>query len=778
VEETKKLGPGSVEPIHTPVTLEMGRTVDWRSLVAEPAESQVPESLLVEYYRLFARHRWFVFGFASAGMLATLLFCMAARPIYRARASLDIQNLNADFMNMRNVAPTGQVSPASPEVYIQTEIKLLQSDSLRNRTVKRLAGEAAQRAAAQSEPFGAFKRALHLPAGRPVSGQELLDSTARSLTVKPLGLTRLVEVTCQSWDAQFAAEFCNALITEFQQQDREVRWTEAQKTSEWLSRQLADVREQLAKSEQKLQHAAEGNGLLFSQQNMTVGEEKLRELQSELMRAQAERVSKQAQYEISRSAGADSLPIVLDDSQLRDFQSRLMELRRQLADLVPPLTDAHPKVQHVKAQIAELETTLTAKKANVVDRMRNEFEAARQRENLLTAAYTSQEKRVSQDLGRGTQVSMLRREVEAGQQLYQTLLQRVKEAGFASAMQASTIRVVDAAQTASFPIAPQRPRSIAAGLILGAVLGVLLAFYRERTQTVLRVPGDAPRFLNVRELGVIPSARIGLSQPYVRNLMKPAGESTALTVAGAPRDQVVDLATWKAHASLVAEAYRSTTFSILREGQEFGRGRAYVITSPNAGEGKTTVTLNLGIALAQANKRVLVVDCDLRRPRLHKSMAIPNDMGLRDILRGALDFKGAALDSFYHVSEVPNLYIMPSGSGSEESSALLYSSRLKSLLDRLVEEFDVILMDSPPMLYMADARIVAGITDGAILVLRARSTDRKAAITARNLFLSDRIRMVGTILNDFDPAGEGEPNYYSAYYQYQSVGNEAMGGSR
>jgi len=782
VEDMKTTGRLEQGGAHIPVVIEPNRYIHDVRLPLRTAADDEPKGLLVEYYRLLTRHRWRIAVFALIGACLALLVSLATQPVYRARTSLDIQNLNVDFMNMRAVATTGQVGPASGEVYIQTEIKLLQSDTLLRRTVSRMTPEAEQVTSAPTSLLFTLRRALHLPGSEPHSPREIVDYTAKSIAVKPLGLTRLVEVTCDAWDAKFAADFCNALTAEFQQQDREVRWSDAQKTSEWLSRQLADVREQLTMSEKKLENAQDRGGLLLSgQQNGSVGEQKLRELQTELLKAQADRVTKQAQYEISRSATADSLPIILDDTQLRDYQTKLVDLRRTLAESMPPLTDAHPKIQKLKAQIRELEGELTAKKANVLDRMRNEFGAARQREQLLLSAYHSQEARVSQELSRETQMNMLRRDVDSGQQLYQTLSQRVKEAGLASAMQATTIRTVDAAVVPTISIMPRRMRSLAVGLILGTLAGILFAFFRERTETVLRTPGEAPRYLNVRELGVIPSARVGLSKVYINKLAKPSSTTGLVTGPAGPgstqsrSDQVVDLATWKAHASLVAEAYRSTTYSILLEGKEFERGKSYVISSPSAGEGKTTVTCNLGIALAQANRRVLVIDGDLRRPRLHKSMGISNQIGLRDVLRGNIDFEKASVDQFCRPSQVPNLFILPSGSGSEEPSSLLYSPRLRPLLDRLTREFDVVLMDTPPVLHLADARILAGVTDGVILVLRSRATDRETAMNARDLFHHDQVRIVGTILNDFDPLSQGRHDYYDSYYKYSNAAGESRG---
>ena len=614
----------------------------------------------------------------------------------------------------------------------------------------------------------------------------MLAFTAKNVTVKPLGLTRLVEVTCDSWSASFAAEFCNKLTREFAQQDRDVRFSQAKTTSEWLSKQLADVRESVDQAQKKLEMKSGNSDLTLKEGGASVAEEKLRELQTELMKAKGERVEKQAQYEISTSAATDSLPMVLDSSQLKESQVRLDDLKRQVAALVPPATEANPKVIHLRSQIREIEQNLSSGKKDVLDRMHNEYLAASHREALLSADYRGQEVRVAQEQGRETELGMLKRELDSSEQLYQTLLQRVKEAGFASAMQASTIRVVDAARAPLIPIAPRRGVAGGMGMLVGLLAGVGFAFFRERTRSVLRGPGEVARYLNLRELGVIPSARRGLRQLPTTSQIAPPRRTAALlgqaplpVAASAPRPhKPMDMAVWQDEASLVAEAYRNTTYSVLLAGKEVERARTFVVTSPSVGEGKTTVTCNLGLALAQANRRVLLIDGDLRKPRLHKAMDVRNEVGLRDLLRGDIDAKLAPTEAFCQPTAVPGLFVIPSGHGSEEPSGLLHSPRFRSLLDRLTAEFDFVLIDSPPMLHMADARILAGISNGVILVFRARVTDLETAAATRDMFLDDNVRVIGTILNDFDPAKEGKSQYYKSYYQYADLSKSVAAESK
>ena len=226
---------------------------------------------------------------------------------------------------------------------------------------------------------------------------------------------------------------------------------------------------------------------------------------------------------------------------------------------------------------------------------------------------------------------------------------------------------------------------------------------------------------------------------------------------------------WNEQFSVAAEAYRNTTFSILLASRVLGPAKMYVVSSPNSGEGKTTVVSNLGVALSQSQRRVVLIDGDLRKPSLHKALGTANTDGLRNVLRGEINPLTAPLDTFCQRTSVPNLSLITSGSGKEEVTELLHSVRAADLLHRLGEEFDLVLIDTPPMLHMADARIFADHTDGVILVFRAGVTNLEQAQAAHEIFVHDRVRVLGTILNDFDPGREGKSGYYKSYYNYKEA---------
>jgi succinoglycan biosynthesis transport protein ExoP len=725
--------------------------------------TEAPESnLLVDYYRTLLRHRKLIMCAAAIGLFGTALLHLTTQPVYRTRTALDIQSLNGDFMNEKSVDPTAMAT--STETNVQTQIKLLESDTLMERVQDRLTIEPHPAFVERSDLFSRMERALHLGKPGSIPFQALLNETAKGVKVKPLGITELVEVTCDSWDPAFAAKFCNTLTGEFQAQDLESRGSEAKRTSDWLMHQAADVRQKAQDSEQQLFAATGGNGLILSEESNSVGEDRLRQMQAELVKAQADRIEKQAEVTIARSASPDSTPNIVADPAYAAARTKLADLEGQVAALVPPLTEANPKIIHLRAEIKQVQDAMDADRTEGAQRLQNEFEAAQHRENLLKMTYETQEAGVSSDLEKGSKVALLRREVESEQQLYQTLLQRAKEAGFASAMQAATIRVVDVARVPRLAVYPQRITAAAIGLILGSIAGLAIAFFKDRNTAVLRAPGESSRLLQVQEIGVIPSPPRGSG--FARLGAMTSGATLGLRLPAPNEHPALQTARWDDRFSLVAEAYRNATMSIMlsREGRE---SSVYVISSPNAGEGKTTVTSNLGVALSKSKLRVLLIEGDLRKSSLHETMHVANAVGLRDILRGEVDLEGVSPLVYCQPTAFPKLFVVPSGTGSEEAVELLHSSRLHKLVERLKQDFDVILIDTPPMLHMVDARIFAGYSDAVILILRAGVTTREQAMMARDLFDHDRVAILGTVLNDFNPSKEGRFGYYKSYYAYQ-----------
>jgi capsular exopolysaccharide synthesis family protein len=308
------------------------------------------------------------------------------------------------------------------------------------------------------------------------------------------------------------------------------------------------------------------------------------------------------------------------------------------------------------------------------------------------------------------------------------------------------------------------------GLMAGLFLGVAFVVMRERADRTLQEPGDLAYYLQVPELGIIPSAaaKDNLHSGYFQRRKKVTAaaklipDAAMTTVDGKTHDDCVELVTWQHKPSVAAEAFRLVLTSILFTGKNGDRPRVLVLTSASPSEGKSTVISNLAIALAEIKQRVLVIDADMRKPRQHTIFDVSNERGLSTLLEER-PLMPATLEGVVQESSVPGLFVLTSGPATRAASSLLFSGNMAELLAKFKAEFDMVLIDTPPMLQMPDARVVGRMADAVILVARAGHTTREAAVAARGRLVEDDTRVLGTILNDWNP--KMSPGGYYGYYK-------------
>jgi polysaccharide biosynthesis transport protein len=727
------------------------------------------------YLRLMIRRKWIIAGCLLLGMAAGIVALALQTPIYEARVSMEVQNFNQEFLDVGKVDPTTVNYEA--DSYLQTQIKMIQSDGLLDRVVLKVPFRGQNADAWPADRPSFLGKLFPKTQAKPQTPREKAIRLALSdLRVRGSGMTRLIEVYCDGIDPQFAADFCNTLATEYLQQSLEVRWNSAERVTNWLTEQLAGMKKNLEGSEDKLNQFTRSMGMISASDRDNVAALRLTQLQDEMLRAQADRVMKQSKFELLSTSARESLPEVLDDVSLRDYQMRFVELRRQYAELSASLTANHPQVKKVEAQLRELDAAFTARRSNIIARIRNEYETACRREALLGNAYAAQAKLVSEQTTKNMQFTALKRDVDTTREMYDSMLRRFKEAGVAAAMRVSNIRVVDQAKPPEFPSRPNRSLNLGLGLTGGLLFGLGFVFFRENLDSRLNGPGDAKYYLNLPELGLIPAAKV--DPAFVELRRRTRGLQLSLSGNGtgksSPADSV-ELVSWQCKQSLAAESYRSALTSILFWGErENGKQpQVVLITSPGPQDGKTTTITNLGISLAVilsgANRRVLLIDADLRRPRLHRIFGLSENQGLCELLRDPRPAEECPLDDFVRPTDIPGLWILPSGNAQGMVASLIHSERLTMLLARLRREFHAILLDAPPMLYVSDARVLARRADSVILVVRAGHTSREVAMLAREQLQDDGNPLLGTILNDWNPKKNGNSQskeYVSSYNRY------------
>jgi polysaccharide biosynthesis transport protein len=442
------------------------------------------------------------------------------------------------------------------------------------------------------------------------------------------------------------------------------------------------------------------------------------------------------------------------------------------------MTPEHYKVRELQMEIAEVEKDMNRERDDLMNRLKADYETAERRESVFANAYHEQAAQVSEHADKTVRYNMLKREVDTERKLYETLLQKVDEVGLAAALHTSTISVVDPAAAAADAYSPKVLASVTIGFFGGSILGLFFSLLRLRSDRTIRDPGEASLHLQLRELGVIPSVR-SRRLPFVPSRMGlPPGRTglSALTgwqpaapkLAGisGPSDLPHSMAsaTWL-RVPEMTEAFFGTVSSLRFATERGERANVIILTSPEAGDGKTTVATNLAIVLAEIGRRVVLVDGDLRKPSLDRIFDISCEGGLAELLEMKDSIQEMPLSRFVVQTAIPNLSLLPTKAAHEDICTKFHSSRMRVLLERLRQDFDTVIIDSPPMLRIADARVLGWLADGVLLVLRARKTTKEQAVAAYDCLVQDGTHVFGTVLNDWDP---GKVTKYDAYKPYRS----------
>ncbi len=717
---------------------------------------------ILDLWNVAKFHKKTLLALMGAGTLLGFLAGIPKTPVYRATTSVEVLSLNQDFMNMKQTTPVTAADVSFETSELQTQIRILSSDSLIQRVSDKLVSSVTPGKQAAAAPFSSWRNFLKL---RKPSREELVERAAKSVKVSALGRTRILEVAVDSADSQLAADFANALANEYIEQTIETRWKMTQNTNVWLSRELADVRAKLARSDDALQAYARNSGLIFTDADTNIVTEKLQQIQQQLSSATADRIDKQARNELALASPPESLPEILGDPGLRDLAAKITDLKRQIANLGATYTPEFAKSKRLQAELEALEASYNQDRAEILSRIKNEYQSALRREQLLSRDYQAQTKQVAGQGEKSVQYNILKREADSNRQLYDTMLQQLKQSSVISAMQASNVRVLDPAKVPTEPFSPNFKTNSAVGLVTGLLIGLVFLMARQRNNTTLREPGDVQFWTSLPELGSIPNAS---SDGGKRIYQGPPRRAEAL---GTGPNGLIDLdpqvknlptlALQRYQPSLLADAFRSVIASILFANEDGTQPRTLVLTSASPADGKTTVIVNLGIAMAETQKRVLIIDADLRGPRIHSQFAMTNEQGLTDLL-GQTVLDDEALKSVIRASGVAGLDVLTSGTPTESAARLLHSPILPKLLTKCRNKYDLILIDTPPMLHMPDARIVGKLADAVVLVARAEKTTRDAIIAAKQRFADDGVRVMGTVLNGWDPK-KSQRAYYGYY---------------
>src|SRR6202163_2377798 len=757
---------------------------------AYPVEDREAVPDLLEYWRVIQKRYGTVLIALLVVFMIGLFATFRGKPVYEARALIEIQKENPDVPTLQELFQIEGVSDA----YIETQNRILKSENLARRVITQLGLEKLPEFTRRS---GNWQTAREKPALEPVRAEfgirsaadktvpeEVLKNFEERLTVEPVKRSRLIEVTFESNDPNTAAQVVNTLTSAYIDANLESRWQAAQKASDWLSQQLLGMKAKLEKSEDELQKYGRGNGLLFLETEKGTSEnivvQRLRELQQELTKAQADRYAKESLYRLLEERNYAELPGVFDNKLIQDLTARLADLQREQSRLSANFNPSYPRVKELQSQIDESKAMLEAERTRAAGGIANDYKAAVSHEEMLQQAFVEQERQANDIAGKSVQYNILKREADTNKQLYVGLLEKLKETGVSSSLKATNIRVVDPAYPPKKFARPRILLDLSITLIVGLCLGIAAAFLQAHLDNTLKSSEDIERFLQIPSLGAVPAMELSA------NPRRMHGFHTRTPILGveqgsganggtnghngrvgnngskngaqlAPPWNRIEVQDGGGHPNgALAEAFHGLRTSVLLSTAKRPPA-TLLVTSAQQGEGKTTVAANLAASLAQLGDSVLLIDADLRRPSLQKFFQVSRSTGLVNYLTGDSDWR-----SLVWQAAPIGVSVLFCGPVPPNPADLLSSEYMRSLIREASKEYKFVVLDSPPLLNLSDSRILATLVDGVILVVGGGSTPRELVQRANLSGADAGSPVIGATINFADVRND---YYYSGYHQ-------------
>jgi succinoglycan biosynthesis transport protein ExoP len=713
------------------------------------------DSILREYLRVLIKRKWVVLGTLAAIFGASLIATLRITPIYDAVGSIAINKPDPMLQNLRDSGNSGMdyYDPTD----LDTEVRILHSDLLALQVIKQLnldqMPEFGGHGAATSSSLALTTDALQPDSAK---ANALLGAFKGSLHVVLEPNTRIIDIHYRSPNKELAARVVNTLANTYIEQNFKTRFESTMQASDWLSRQLVDLQMKVETSQEKLVKYQKEHQILGIDDKQNITTAKLDELNKELTTAESARMEKESVFRLADGGDTESAAAVASSSSVKGsgsssglldkLESTKADLKIQIAQVSTQFGPAYPKLAELNNQLHEIEAQIQGEMKRVGGRLRGDYLAALHRESMLRAALEEQKQQENKLNESAIEYSLLKRDFETNRTLYEGLLQKLKEAGVTAGLRSNNIRPVDIARTPGSPAEPNVPRNLGFALALGLTSGIGLAFLLEGVDNTVRTPEQAQSISSLPSLGMIPLGS------------RTTGEANPTGLSVAASKEAVELITLSRPQSQMSESYRALRTSLLLTSVG-APPKTIVITSALPQEGKTTTSINTATVLAQKGTRVLLIDADLRRPSIHKMLGMGPRAGLSNVLTGGTTLQDATVRS----TLLPNLFILPAGTPPPNPAELLASSQMMDLLAELREQYDHIVVDTPPTLSVTDAVVLSTRADAVVLVIRSGQTTKPALRRSRDILAQVNARVAGVLLNAVDL---DSPDYYY-YYEYQ-----------
>ncbi len=727
----------------------------------EPQATAADEIDLRKYIDIIVRRRWTVISVTLIAAAISLIISFVTRPVYKASGTVMIEK-EPNILSFEDIF---QIETFRDD-YFQTQYKLLQSRSLAERTIERLK-------LWEKKEFSGGKEVTPEDLKNPVFRRKLIDRFLSRLEVKPIRMTRLVEVSFKAGDPVLASDCVNALFDSFIDMNIESKYETTEQATEFLTQQINDLKREISEKEQELQRYGQEKDIVLLSEKETTVLDKLNEINKALTEAQIDRVRKEAYYNSIKNASPDFIPEALNNQLIQRLREDYVRLSREYAKMQEKFQPDYPEMQRLKAELDSARELLKNETQRLVQAAYSDYQAALKKELSLRELFERQKEEAFRLNSSAILYNSLKIEIENKKNLLESLLKRQSETGLSArlkGLRTSNVRIVDRADIPIHPYSPKKLRNLLLALFLGLFGGVGLALVVEYLDNTIKSAEDVERYSGLPTLGVVPAFNgdtildghyyaYRSREDESEDRKKKRNEKEEIADGTEPRS--IELISYFAPESTFAESYRSLRTALLLSGP-LSSLKSLIITSPLPNEGKSVTISNLAVSLAQMEKKVLLVDADLRRPKQYRIFNMKNHDGLSSYLT-----IGVEIEKLIKPTIVPFLYLINSGPIPPNPAELLGSVRMKELLERAKEDFDFVLIDTPPLLSVTDSQVLGKLVDGIVLVVRADKTPREALRQVREIIDLLELKTFGVVINalNLDNRGYYYRHYYKHYYK-------------
>ena len=749
---------------------------EYFSMEHQLSSFQEEEIHLRDYWRVIMKYRWTVVTMFIIVLVTVAIATFSMDPVYKATAQILIDKENPNILSIQEVMSLD----ARDVDYYQTQYKILQSRSLARAVIKAMdlahhkefvdMGQERGLAAlinSIKESLSSLLRSL-FPSRKgsqasadltPAEIQEreegkLIDKFLDRLQVEPIRNSHLVNISFLAHDPTLTARVVNALADQYIQHNLRLKYEASIDASEWLNKNVGELKKKVESSEEALHSYKEENKIVSLEEKQDIIVQKLSELNTAVTDAKTKRIRLETLYNQAMKFKnnwemLESLPSVMNNPLIQELKKNYITLLAEYTRESKQYGEKHPHIIKINSELTALRNRIQSEVQKIVDSIKTEYEIAVAQEKVLIDALNEQKEEALELNKKAIQYNVLKRDAESNQQMFEVVLNRLKETDLTRGLKTSNVRIIDRAEVPEYPLKPNKKLNLLMGALVGLFAGVGLAFFFEYLDNTIKTPEDLKRYLDLPFLGPVP--HLDLAE-----------------TAGLPCPEMIALYKPKSH---ISEAYKGLRTSVLFSFPDHGP-KALLITSASPSEGKTITSANLAITMAQGGSRVVMLDCDMRKPRLHRLFSMKNERGISNLLVGQCQIKDVIQDG-----PVANLKVITCGHRPPNPSELLVSDRLSQILAELKEEFDHIIIDSPPLVAVTDSVIISRIVDGVILVIHGGVTSREVIKRGCDLLKNVKAPLLGAIINNID-LGKRSYYYYYQYYYYQYYGDGEQKGER